>query len=80
MRARKEIVTSLISSIVPEEDQTSYRINIYIALTLSLLKEGWIGTEQQRKAIEDLRGTSSYKKDSTFRGRVDDALKSYILE
>jgi hypothetical protein len=52
---RKEVVASLINSIVTEEDPMSYRINIYIAATLSLLKEGWIGTKQQRKAIEDLQ-------------------------
>ncbi len=67
------MVEALINALLPADDSRSYRVNIYIVLTLSRLEPAWRATAHQLQAIENLKKTTNYK-DSTFKRRVDEAI------
>lgn len=67
------IVKKLLSSLRPASDPMSYRVNLYVAFTLSRIEGGWPATEAQVAKIRDLRSTSNYS-DSTFKKRVEEAI------
>ena len=70
---RDEMVSALIEGLLPEDDKRSYRVNIYIALTLSRLSPAWRASPSQLRAVEHLKQTRNHK-DPTFKRRVDEAL------
>jgi hypothetical protein len=72
-----EIVTALVNAILPESNPWSYRVNLYISLTLGRIVPSWSGTQGQLELARSLVNTSSYKNDQTFRETVDRALKNY---
>lgn len=70
------VVQSLINGIQPEERQTSYRVNLYIAFTLGRIDPFWEGDQQQLEKIKELRTQRNYK-DETFRKWVDESIKRF---
>lgn len=68
-----DVVSALVSAILPEADRRSYRVNLYIAYTLSRVPGGWMGTADQLGAVQALVNSRSYS-DPTFKARVDEAL------
>ena len=75
---QKKVIEALIEGILPEDNKWSYRVNLYIVLTLSQIKPKWIGTNEQKEIIVALKNTRNYK-DSTFKKRVDEAIKNYQM-
>jgi hypothetical protein len=73
---KSQVVDVLISSILPDTDYWSYRVNIYIARTLEKIPSGWEGTDKQLEAVKQLLKTRNYK-DATFKARVDRAISNY---
>jgi hypothetical protein len=76
LSVRRSIVDDLVAAVMPEGDPQSYRVNLYVALTLSLIRPAWSGTQEQKAVIESQRQTNNYA-DPTFRIRVDQALSNY---
>lgn len=74
---REKVVGAVINAI-KSESSAAYRTNIYVARTLGNVPGGWEGTEQQRKAVEDLRGQRSYQ-DVTFKENVERAISNWKL-
>ena len=72
---KTEVVQQLVAAVLPEREPLSYRINLYIALTLSLL-QSWTASDDARLVIAGLQKTQSYQ-DPTFKARVDGALEKY---
>lgn len=70
------VVDALIKAILPEDDRKSYRVNIYIVLTLSQLRPNWVGVEEQKNRVAALQNTDNYK-DATFSLRVNQALNNF---
>jgi hypothetical protein len=76
----EQVVHSLINGIVNQNDPNFYRINLYIAYTLSKTPSKWSGTEQQINQLKKLQATQSYEQDKTFKKRVDEALRNSNLK
>jgi hypothetical protein len=70
-----DVVGALVGAILPEADRRSYRVNLYIAYTLSRLQGGWLASASQLDAMRGLMNHRSYS-DSTFRARVNEALRN----
>ena len=70
------IIEGLINSILPEDDDWSYRVNLYIVVTLELIDPYWKGTPEQFEKINNLKQTRNYN-DKTFKKRVDGAISNY---
>ncbi len=70
---KKAVVETLISAIQPENLSTSYRVNLYVARTLRLIRGKWEGTEAQRAAIGGLKNQKTNYRDPTFKENVDAA-------
>lgn len=73
---KTSIIEELTGSIIAKDEDARrrYRVNLYIALTLSLLPP--VPPENREKvtsALQALRDSDEYKKDSTFRLNVDNA-------
>lgn len=73
----RELAVALIGAILEQGDTRSYRVNLYIALTLARIPGGWPDDADPQKAVPELRGTANYK-DRTFSKRVDEALKNMV--
>lgn len=73
---KEGVVNSLINALLPPNDQRSYRVNLYVALTLGRIEPDWEGSEGQLKRVRELKDTPNYQ-DSTFQGRVDEAISNY---
>ena len=71
------VVKSLIDGLLPENDKWSYRVNLYIAFTLARIEPSWIGSKEQLNKIVALKETGNFRKDTTFRRRVNEALDNY---
>lgn len=71
------VVNSLINGVLPEKNKWSYRVNLYIAFTLARVEPSWNGSKEQLGKIEELKEAGNFKKDSTFRRRVKEALDNY---
>lgn len=69
----KSIVSQLVVAVLPEEDNRSYRTNLYIAYALARTTRKWEGTNDEVATIASLRNTMNYK-DPTFAQWVDKAL------
>jgi hypothetical protein len=69
-----EVVGKLIAAIRAPEKNLSYRVNLYIAFTLSRIPGGWIGTKEQLADLQKLADTAPYRSDPTFKSRITDAL------
>jgi hypothetical protein len=77
-QTKSEIVSALIAAIIGGEDDVHrYRVNIYIALTFSLLPKAALTAEQQQK-LKALQQTAEYKQDPQFRINVDRAIKVQV--
>ena len=74
---KTEVLNALINAILPESDKNSYRSNLYIAFTLGRIPGGWEGTDDQARAIEQLKGHRNYR-DPTFKKWVDASLDKRI--
>jgi len=63
-----------------EKSAHSYRANLYIAYTLARVKPGWHSTETQLTIMKNkLTELGSYKKDDTFKKRVDEAVNNNCI-
>jgi hypothetical protein len=74
---RPGVVPALIGALLPEKDQRSYRVNLYVAYTLGRLPGGWPATQAEVAAVRALTTSRSYA-DPTFKARVDEALKNAL--
>ena len=72
----ERIVDTLIASIIDSEGPQTYRVNLYIASTLSRIKPKWRGIETQRKTFDALTRSTSYA-DPTFKKTVNKALDNF---
>lgn len=72
-RDRERIASALIGAIVPAGER-SYRINLYIALTLARFPEGWPGRADPGDELKKLTGPPHPYGDPTFKRRVDEAI------
>ena len=70
------VVNALIKNILEADDELSYRVNLYIAFTLSRIKSGWKGTEEQKNKLIKLTNTQNYH-DETFKRRIDEAINNW---
>lgn len=70
------IVDMVIAAIIPprEDPERRYRVNLYIALTISRMTSGALTKPEQREALIGLRNTPEYREDPTFRDNVDRAI------
>ncbi|HMG73870.1 MAG TPA: hypothetical protein VK582_10245 [Pyrinomonadaceae bacterium] len=75
-QSKDKVVGSLIEALLPATDDRSYRVNLYVALTLGRIRPAWEGTAEQEKKIEELRTTPNYN-DPTFKARVIEAVANY---
>lgn len=73
---RAAVVDALVAALQPPGEALSYRMNLYIAVTLMRMPGGWPGTPAQRQAVQALSRTPEYQ-DSTFRRRVDAAVQAW---
>lgn len=55
----------------------SYRVNLYIAVTLGSIRPHWEGTTEQLAQIQALKSTANYQ-DTTFKTWVDQAINNYL--
>jgi len=69
----KSIVSQLVSAVLPQDDNRSYRTNLYIAYTLARIPGKWEGTNAEVATMTSLQSTTNYK-DPTFAQWVDQAL------
>lgn len=74
----KQVIDALIKGILPELDQNAYRVNLYIAYTLAMIKPHWSGTSSQLEELQKLTKNANYA-DKTFKLRVDQAIKNIKL-
>jgi len=70
------VVNALINNVLDADDELSYRVNLYIAFTLSRMESGWKGTEEQRNRLINLRKTRNYL-DETFKRRIEEAILNW---
>lgn len=70
------VITALIANLREADDDLTYRVNLYICFTLSRIKSGWKGTEQQRDRVSKLTNSKNYQ-DDTFKRRVDEAINNW---
>jgi len=70
------VVKSLIKNILASGDPRSYRVNLYIAVTLGHIDPYWEGIGEQKTELEKLRGTANYG-DPTFHAWVEKAIANY---
>jgi hypothetical protein len=70
------VIAALIANLLEADDELSYRVNLYICFTLSRIKSGWKGTEQQRDRVSKLTNSKNYQ-DDTFKRRVDEAINNW---
>ena len=73
-----DLARALVASILPPENDKSYRVNLYIALTLARLTKGWPKAADPNDAIGQLIRTNNYIRDFTFRRRVNEALANRV--
>lgn len=71
----KELAIALIGAILEPSDRRSYRVNVYIALTLARLPGGWPSDADPLGKVAALQETANYD-DPTFEKRVDEALRN----
>ena len=75
LRAQQSIVKNLLDAIMDGSDNRSYRVNLYIALTFSLLPPDALkDNENGKEKLKSLMGTSHYRRESTFRQNVNRAV------
>lgn len=68
------VVRALIDALLDEDEALSFRRNLYIAMTLARMPEGWPGTAQDRARLQALTQSHHYR-DATFKRWVDAALQ-----
>jgi hypothetical protein len=73
-RSQSQIVSALLDAIIPKvEDPTRYRVNLYIALTFSLLPRTSMSNSDLQR-LRALKDYPEYNNDRTFKLNVDNAL------
>ncbi len=74
--SREATVDVLLDAVIPqgEDDRRRYRVNIYIALALSLLPPKSVTRPDDIDRLMALRDTAEYGADSQFRLNVDTAI------
>jgi hypothetical protein len=70
------VVDALINKLRKQDEEFSYRFNLYVVFTLARIPGGWSGTESQRNEVMSLRETSNYS-DATFRSRTEEAILNW---
>ena len=70
------VVDALISGLREQDDEASYRFNLYVVFTLARIPNGWPGTDQQRERLIALRSSRNYK-DATFHSRTEEAISNW---
>ena len=75
---KREIVARLVDSLLPDNVQDAYRVNLYIVRTLGHIRPNWEGSYDQINQIKKLRESQNYtdNKDDTFKKRVDEAIEN----
>jgi hypothetical protein len=76
--SQRRIVSALLDAIIPKNTDAGrrYRVNLYVALTFSLLPKTTL-SPQEAMRLRSLLSYSEYK-DSTFRLNVDAAIAKQI--
>ena len=69
----KSIVSQLVAAVLPQDDNRSYRTNLYVAYTLARIPGKWEGTGAEVAMITSLKNTKNYT-DPTFAQWVDKAV------
>ena len=75
---KEAVVKNLVDSLLPGRSKESYRVNIYIVFTLGRIYPNWEGTPDQIRKITELRNTSNYLTDDTFRKRTEEAISNAL--
>lgn len=75
-----DIVDGLLQAILADGSTRQYRVNIYIALTFSLLPKGAIRSAEQYETLSQLEDSQEYKGDSQFRVNVKAALAKQEIQ
>jgi len=77
--SQRRIISALLDAIIPKNTDAArrYRVNLYIALTFSLLPKATLSSEEAMR-LKSLLSYSEYKEDSTFRQNVDAAIAKQI--
>lgn len=70
------VVDALVSNVKPDNEEKSYRTNLYTVFTLARITNGWPGTAIQLQIIESLRESLNYK-DATFKSRTEEAIANW---
>ena len=70
------LARALIDALLPGGDQRSYRINLYVALTLARIPNGWPQSADPQRKVDDLKNSVAYpySAEPTFAKRVREAI------
>ena len=67
----------LVKTIVPPGEAATYRVNLYILVTLARIQGGWTGTEAERAAVGAI-ANSSERSDPTYKKWADQAIAAQL--
>ena len=73
---RAATIALLADTLQPDQETTSYRVNLYVLFTLARIGGGWVGTKDQRAKIE-AQAAGPHAVDPTFRRWAAQALSAY---
>jgi tetratricopeptide (TPR) repeat protein len=74
-----EDTVGALSATIQTSGKDTYSINTRIAITLAAVRDGWVGSKEQRDALIHLTSSVNYD-DPEFRSAVDEAIANYRNE